>query len=69
MFTVPSAELTDAEKDKLRSTLEKKSGHSVNIEYKTDKKLIGGLIVEMDGNRMDGSLKHRLKEIKEVLKQ
>ena len=36
------------------------------MRYKVDPKLLGGLVVEMDGIRYDGSLSHRLKEIKDV---
>jgi len=62
-----SVELTDAEKQKLVSKLEKISGHSVMLDCSVDKSLIGGLVVEMDGKLMDGSIRHRLHEVKEVI--
>ncbi len=66
--TVTSAvELTDEEKEKLRAALSKRSGNAVELHYAIDPTLLGGLIVEMDGTRMDGSLRHRLQEIKEVM--
>lgn len=66
---ISAVELTDDQKNRLKETLERKSGHTVTVEYRTDKKLIGGVVVEMDGTRMDGSIRHRLKEIKEVMQQ
>ena len=60
-------ELTDKEKVDLQAKLEKVSGHGVEIEYTTDSSLIGGLIIEFNGKVMDGSLRHRLRDIKDVM--
>ena len=64
-----AAELSEEQKIRLKTTLEKKSGKRVDITYRTDKKLIGGMIVQMDGTVMDGSIRKRLKDIKEVMEQ
>ena len=64
-----AVELTDGEKDKLKSRLESFCKCQVNIEYLIDKKILGGLTVEVDGSIMDGSLRHRLREVKEVMKK
>ena len=37
------------------------------IENLTDRSLIGGMIVEMDGKVLDGSIRHQLSEVKEVI--
>ena len=68
-YVTSAVELTDEEKEKLKSALTKRSGHKVYMRYKVDPKLMGGLIVEMDNYRYDGSLRHKLKEIKEVMEQ
>ena len=69
-YVTSAVELSEEQKAKLRDALIRRSGgHKVYMRYKIDPKLIGGLIVEMDGVRYDGSLKHRLKEIKEVIEQ
>ena len=60
-------ELTGEEKEKLRAALSKRTGTTVELHYAIDPALLGGLIVEIDGTRMDGSLRHRLQEIKEVM--
>lgn len=59
--------LTDEEKIQLKQKLEKMSGRSVILECRTDASLMGGIIVRMDGKVLDGSLKHRLYEVKEVI--
>jgi len=60
-------ELTASEKEQLKHKLEKKSGCSVILECHIDKSLLGGLVIEMDGNLIDGSLRHRLQEVKDVI--
>ena len=66
--TVYSAvELTESEKSRLCELLMKRSGSKVEIEYKIDPSLIGGIVVETQGKRFDGSIKHRLREIKEKM--
>ena len=42
-------------------------GKSVEIEYKIDAALLGGIRVELDGVTFDGSIKGRLDEVKEVI--
>ncbi len=66
--TVTSAvQLTQAEKEKLKAKLEKMNNGVVNIDYLIDETLLGGFIVEINGKIMDGSLRHRLREVKEVM--
>lgn len=62
-----AVELTEDEKDKLKSKLEQRLGRTIRLECSVDPTLLGGLIVRADGRIMDGSLKHRLQEIKEVM--
>ena len=59
--------LTDGEKQKLITKLEEVSRGKVHAEYFVDASLLGGLIVELDGKIMDGSLRHRLYDVKEVI--
>ena len=64
---VSAVELTQAEKDKLQASLEKRLGRTIRLNCSVDASLLGGLVVTVDGKVMDGSLKHRLHEIKEVM--
>lgn len=59
--------LSESEKEQLKSKLEALSGHSVVLECSLDSSLMGGIIVHMDGKVLDGSLKHRLYGVKEVM--
>ena len=59
--------LTEEEKKKLIAKLERTYGGSVRAEYFVDEAILGGLIVEVEGKTMDGSLRHRLHRVKEVL--
>jgi len=60
-------ELTREEEDKLIAKLEKISGNKVTLKTTIDKTLLGGITVDMDGISFDGSIKSRLKSIKEVM--
>ena len=66
---ISAIELTNEEKKKLLDKLEKISKGKVNAEYEIDKSLIGGIIIELDGKVLDGSLKYRLDEIKGVMNE
>lgn len=59
--------LSDDQQAKLRKKLEAISGHQVRLQYQIDPSLMGGVRVELDGSILDGSLKHRLHEVKEVM--
>lgn len=65
---VSALELTEDEKKKLQDKLETLYKGKVDIEYSIDESLLGGLVVEVDGKVFDGSLRHRLHEVKEVMK-
>ena len=62
-----AVQLTDEEKQKLKNKLESVYRGEVNIEYFIDETLIGGLIVDVDGKIMDGSLRSRLHDVKGVM--
>ena len=62
-------ELTEDEKTKLIQKLNKAYLGEIKAEYFIDSTLIGGVIVEIDGKVMDGSLRRRLQDVKEVINQ
>ena len=59
--------LTDAERSALKQKLEKISGSTVLLDCAVDPALLGGVTVELNGTVIDGSLRHRLREVKEVM--
>ena len=62
-----AVELTDEEKAKLKDKLTKISGNEIEMRYEVDPTILGGGVVDMDGTSFDGSLKRRLKNMKEVM--
>lgn len=62
-----SVELTDEEKEKLKKKLERVYNKNVVLDIKTDKNLICGIIVEIDGKVIDGTIKKSLSDAKEVI--
>jgi F-type H+-transporting ATPase subunit delta len=64
---ISAAALTDSQKKALIEKLEKISGHTVTAEYEIDEALLGGLTVYIDDKVIDGSLRRKLKEVKEVI--
>ncbi len=59
--------LSEEQKVKLCKKLEKITGKTVVLDCKIDEKLIGGVTVKVDGRIIDGSVKRRLDDIKEVI--
>ncbi len=64
---VSAAKLTREEADRLIQKLEKGSGRHVKAEFVVDPSLLGGMVVSVDGKIMDGSLRSRLRQVKEVI--
>ena len=59
--------LREDEKKRLIAALEKKTGGTVELRCEVDPALMGGLRVTVDGRVIDGSVRERLREIKEVI--
>ena len=64
-----AAELTEDEAAKIYDKVVKLVGGKCEITYAVDKSLIGGAIIETDNAVIDGSLRKRLQEMKEVIKK
>ena len=59
--------LKEAETVALRAKLEKKLARKITLQCVTDPDLIGGIRVEVDGRVIDGTIRNKLDEIKEVM--
>ena len=62
-----SVALSEAQQAELAAALSKKTGRTVTLQCAVDESLLGGVVVELDGKRYDGSVKRRLQVIKEVI--
>ena len=59
--------LKEAETVALREKLEKKLARKITLQCQVNPDLIGGIRVEVDGRVIDGSIRNKLDEIKEVM--
>ena len=59
--------LHEGEKAALIEKLSRKLGRTIHLECAVDPSLLGGLVVHVDGKVIDGSLRSKLQEIKEVM--
>lgn len=55
--------MTDEEKQNLQATLSKKLDKTVTLTNAIDKSVVGGVVVEVEGKRIDGSVKGKLDDI------
>ena len=69
-ITVKSAvPLTESQKERLTSKLESVYKCSLRMDYVIDASLIGGVVIETEDKVIDGSVKNRLQQVKEVIKR
>ncbi len=62
-----AVELSAAQKKTLGQSLEKKTGKKIQAKYAVDAKLLGGVVVRIGDTVYDGSLRHRLNEMRAKL--
>lgn len=64
-----AAALTDEQKQKLVERLEAKTGSKVLLSCVVSPKCLGGIMLEYDGKRIDASVKNRLSQMRNKLKE
>jgi len=62
-------ELDEAQKDTLKSKLSNMTGKEIRIENKITPEVLGGIVVRIGDKIIDGSVKKKLDELKDNLKQ
>ena len=63
-----AVELTEDQKERIRKKLLDTTDYlSMRVRYEVDPSLIGGVRVEIEGSVIDGSIKNKLDQIKEVM--
>jgi len=60
-------ELSEVEKNHLIKALSEKLKHTLDVKFKIDKSIIGGVVIEFDGNVINASVQQQLKQMKENL--
>lgn len=66
---ITAVPMSDAEKDKLRSKLAAKTNMTIELHPKVDQAIIGGMILIMHNQIIDGSVRHGLSELEDQLDQ
>ena len=64
---ISAVALSEKERDQLKQGLEAKFGKKVELQCSQDRSLLGGLRVEIEGRVIDGSIRNKLQQIKEVM--
>ena len=59
--------LKESEAVAIRTELEKRFGRSITLRCEVDPRLIGGVRVEAEGQVIDGSIRNKLEQIKDVM--
>ena len=62
-------EISDDELVNIKKNLENKFSKKINIKVNVDEKLIGGIVIQMDGKIIDGSMLYQLNDLKNELKK
>ena len=68
VLAVTAVALTALQTEKLRSKLEQVTHKKVDLKNKVDPACIGGVRLDYDGKRVDGTLKNRLADLSDLLK-
>ena len=62
-----AVELDESQKAELKAALERRTHKNITLKTQIDKTLLGGIVVELDGELLDGSVKNNLKRVREVI--
>ena len=68
-YVTSAVALTDEQKSRLAEKLTAKFGRNIDLVCTVDEHLLGGITVRLDGVVLDGSLRHRLQAVKDVIEQ
>ena len=64
---VSASPMTPEQTERLREKLIRLTGHPVELSAKTDPKCIGGVRLDIDGKRLDGTVRERLDAMRALL--
>ena len=66
--TVTTGEkLDEAQRERLIEKLRQMTGKQIDLSEKVDPKVIGGVLLEMNGQRYDNTVRHRLESIRRAM--
>ena len=68
VVAVTKLPLSDELRRKLTDKLSVVTGKTIDLECRVDPECLGGVRLELDGIQVDGTVRHRLDEIRKLLK-
>ena len=68
VVAVSAVPMTEEAQEKLKIRLAERTGKTVHLSNRIDPEILGGIRLEMDGKRLDGSVRHRLDDLQSVLR-
>ena len=63
-----AAPMSPALEERLRQTLERRTGKKVLLQLSVDESLLGGVRLDMDGTELDGTVRRHLDELRRTLR-
>ena len=66
-FVTCAISLSDAQKNAIKLRLQEVTNREIEPVFTVDKSIIGGIKIEVDGKVYDGSIKHTLNDVKDVI--
>lgn len=64
---VTAVAMTQQQKEKLKEKLTKTTGKQIKLNCRVDKNVLGGMRLDYAGQRLDDTVEHRLRSIRELL--
>ena len=65
---VSAVALSEGQKERLQQTLAQRTGKTVQLQCSVDPTVLGGVRLDYDGKRMDGTVQTRLDTVSKLLK-
>lgn len=59
--------LSETQRERLIAKLKQMTGHEIVLLEKVDPKVVGGVLLEMNGQRYDNTVRHRLESIRRAM--
>ena len=68
VIAVTKLPLSDELRRKLTDKLSSVTGKTIELECRVDPECLGGVRLDLGGTQLDGTVRHRIDEIRQILK-
>lgn len=66
---ITAVKLSDSKREEIREKLKKKLGHDIELRFRVDPEILGGMVLSVGDKVLDSSLRAQLKILRENLKR